>query len=125
MPKKEEKDSTQKLMDDKGDMADIRHYDETKIILHYETDAFHLKVPRTTLDNLFVKLEKIKNSKKLNPVDKENKTKETMDSWVQKKMFPKRILKRGEFWHDFVIFRDTLFEGVEFRHGDEQEKLKT
>ena len=76
------------------------------------------------MNTFYDKLEKIKNSKKLNPSDKELKITEERISWIQKKMKPKRPIKKGEWWHDFKVFEKKLFDGIEFKH-EEQEQLKT
>ena len=77
---------------------------------------------RKALNSFSDKREKIQNNVTLAPHEKEKTKKDTIDTWITKKMKPKKALKRGEFYIDFITFRETLFEGIEFKH--EQEKLE-
>lgn len=120
MPKK--KNDTQKLVSDKGDLTDVIEGEETILKLSYSTDAFMIKVPKTTIDSAHGKIEKLRNSNKLTQSEKPQEIKDYIEGWVQKHMKPLRIIKEGEFDHDSGVFQLKLFSGYE--EVMEQKKLE-
>lgn len=112
----------QKLMKEDGEMVDIIEEDIPKITKSFKTGAFIIKVPKTSVDAAHSKIEKIRNSTKLNQSEKPQAIKDFIVKWVQGKMRPLKEVSGNEWDHDCGVFQEKIFEGYE--EVMEQKKLE-
>lgn len=109
-------------MKEDGEMVDVIVDTETRYIQIFKTGAFMIKVPKTGVDAAHGKIEKIRNSKKLNQSEKPKAIKDFIVKWVQGKMRPLKEVSGNEWDHDCGVFQEKIFEG--YTEVMEQKKLE-